>query len=146
MDKLKAALAEMAAEQPEAEPKATTQAPAPVSELTVTIADGACSIEEPVILKAGDVQLTVIVKDENREGYAVVFLTLDEGKDFMDLMAASTGYPPTWAHPLHYEEIGPASFKTYTITTDEGRPLYGICFSKPPDHPIGNLGPIEVRQ
>ncbi len=150
LDKLKAALAEMAAEQPVAEPEAgpeaTTQAPAPVSEMTVTIADGTCSIAEPVVLKAGFVQLTVNVKDQNREGYAVVFLTLDEGKDFMDLMAASTGKPPAWSHALHYEEVGPASSRTYTLTASEGRPLYGICFSKPPDHPIGNLGPLEVSQ
>lgn len=146
--KLKAALAAMAAEQPPAEPEATLEATAPasapVSALTVTIADGVCSTEQPIVLKAGDVQLTVDVRDQNRDGYAVVFLTLDEGHDFMDLMAASTGYPPPWAHALHYKEIEPATSKTYEVTVSEG-PLYGICFSKPPDHPIGNLGPFEVR-
>ncbi|OIO92747.1 MAG: hypothetical protein AUK03_09335 [Anaerolineae bacterium CG2_30_64_16] len=114
--------------------------------MTVTITDGTCSIEEPVALKAGDVQVTVNVKDENREGYAVVFLTLDEGKDFMDLMASTaTASPPEWSDLRHYEEVGPGAASTYTIQTNAG-PLYGICFSKPPDHPIGNLGPIEVSQ
>lgn len=141
--KLKAALVEMPAE-PEAAPEAAAPVPAPVSELTVTIADGTCRIAEPVVVQAGEVQLTVDVHDENREGYAVVFLTLDEGKDFMDLMAASTGYPPAWAYALHYEEVDPASSKTYTIRASAGRPLYGICFSKPPDHPIGNIGPLAV--
>ena len=163
--KLKAALAELPAEpaaepatepaaepeaepaaEPAAEPEATAPAPAPVSELTVTIADGACSIEQPVALKAGGVQLTVDVQDENRDGYAVVFLTLNEGKDFTDLMAASTGSPPSWAFVQHYEEVDPASAKTYTIRASAGRPLYGICFSRPPDQPIGNLGPIAVSE
>ncbi len=143
--KLKAALTELPAE-PAAEPEATAPAPAPVSELTVTIADGTCSMAEPVVLRDGEVQLTVDVQDDNRKGYAVVFLTLNEGKDFTDLMAASTGSPPSWAFVQHYEEVDPASAKTYTIRASAGRPLYGICFSRPPDQPIGNLGPIAVSE
>ena len=145
LGKLKAALAEAMPAEQEAEPASNALAKTQVSDLTVTIAGGTCSIEKPVILKAGDVQLTVDVKDENRQGYAVVFLTLDPGKDFTDLMAASTGSPPSWSHALHYEEVGPATSRTYKITLNEG-PLYGICFSKPPDHAIGNLGPFEVSQ
>lgn len=145
LGKLKAALAELPTG-PTAEPEAAAPVPTPVSALTVTIANGACSMDEPVVLKDGDVQLTVEVRDENRKGYAVVFLTLAEGKDFMDLMAVSTGSPPSWAFAQHYEEVGPASVKTYTIRATAGRPLYGICFSKPPDQPIGNLGPIAVSQ
>ncbi len=97
-----------------------------------------------VALKAGKVRLTVDAQDQNRLAYAVVFLTLNPGKDFMDLMAASTGAPPSWSHALHYEEVAAGTSRTYVINADTG-PLYGICFSKPPDHPIGNLGPLEVR-
>lgn len=141
--KLKAALAEMPVE-PEVEPDAAAPAPAPVAALTVTIADGTCRLEEPVALEAGDVQVTVNVQDENRGAYAVVFLSLDPEKDFADLMASTAATsPPEWAHLRHYEEVGPGASSTYTIQVDAG-PLYGICFSKPPDHPIGNLGPIEV--
>lgn len=125
------------------EPEAAAPVLEAVSELTVTFADGTCSIPEPVALKAGDVQVTVNVQDENKQAYAVTFLTLDEGKTFMDLMASTTGLPPAWSNLLHYEEIGPASTKTYTVSVDEG-PLYAICWARPPDHPIGNLGPFEV--
>lgn len=144
LGRLKAALAEAMPAEAEAETEAVAPTTTPVSELIVTIAGGTCSIEEPVILKAGKVQLTVDVKDQNRQSYAVVFLTLDPGKDFMDIMAATTGYPPSWSSVLHYEAVGPATSRTYEITVSKG-PLYGICMSKPPDHPIGNLGPFEVR-
>lgn len=143
LDKLMVALAEMPAEPP-TEPAAAAPLPAPASALTVTIAGGTCSIKEPVSLKVGDVQVTVDVKDENREAYAVVFLTMDEGKSFMDLMASTAGVaPPEWSYLQHYEDVGPGTSSTYTIQVAAG-PLYGVCFSKPPDHPIGNLGPFEV--
>lgn len=143
--KLKVAFAAAAPAGAEAAPETGARAGAPVSELSVTIAGGTCSIAAPVVLKAGKVRLTVDVQDQNRHGYAVVFLALDPGKDFMDLMAASTGAPPPWAHALYYEEVAAGTSKTYLFDADTG-PLYGICFSKPPDHPIGNLGPLEVRR
>ncbi len=145
LEKLKVALAEMPAE-PEAEPEAAAPAPAPVSELTVTIADGTCSYDGPLALQAGNIEVTVDVKDENRQAYAALFLTVDPGKDFPDLMASTAAAsPPQWAYARHYEEVGPGTSKTYTIRVYEG-PLYGICFSKPPDQPIGNLGPFEVSE
>ncbi len=142
--RLKAALAEVMPELMQTETEAVGPDVTPVSELTVTIADGTCSIDEPVVLKAGQIQLTVDVKDENRQAYAAIFFTLDPGKDFVDLMASTTAVaPPRWAYMRHYEDVGPGTSKTYTIRVYEG-PLYGVCFSQPPVHPIGNLGPFVV--
>ncbi len=82
--------------------------------------------------------------DQSKVAYAVTFLTLDSGKDFMDLMTSTMGDPPTWSNLLTYNEVGPGQSETYAITVLEG-PLYGICWSRPPDLPIGNIGPFEVQ-
>jgi hypothetical protein len=140
LGRLKTALAAQAPSAPQPAPAA--QAPG-AAELKVVIAEGTCRTEGGGPLQAGPVELTMDVRDGNRSAYAVVFLTLQPGKDLADLMAASTGVPPAWAHPLHYEEVGPASTKRYQIRVTAG-PLYGVCFSKPPDQAIGNLGPIAV--
>jgi hypothetical protein len=71
-------------------------------------------------------------------------LTLVPGKDFMDLMAATMGPGhPLWSRLLHYQEVGPGESQTYTITVTEG-PVYAVCWSKPPEVPIGNVGPFTV--
>jgi hypothetical protein len=140
--RLKTALAEAAP----AEPKATALAPTPAAELAVTISGGTCSYNGPLALRAGEVRVAVDVRDEGKAAYAITFLTLEPGKDFMDLMATTAGAgPPTWAKLLHYEEVGPGESKTYAIAVTEG-PVYAVCWSKPPDLPIGNLGPFEVSQ
>ncbi len=145
LERLKAALAEMMAAEGETAPpdEAAASAGDPVSSLTVTFADGLCTVAGPMAVRAGALQVTVEVKDDAREAHAVIFATLAEGKDFADLMASTTGLPPDWAAIGHYEEVGPASTATYTIQVDEG-PLYGICWARPPDHPIGNFGPLAV--
>lgn len=70
-------------------------------------------------------------------------MTVDSGKDFMDLMASTTGSPPSWLQLLHYEEVAPGEKSDYRVSVTEG-PVYAICWSRPPDHPIGNLGPFAV--
>lgn len=145
--RLKTALDEvMPAElETEGEAEALERAADPVSELHVTISDGTCSYAGPLNLQAGLVQVMLEVQDQDREAYILTLLTLDPGKDFADLMAATVGNPPAWSRLLPYRELGPGESQTYGVYVTEG-PVYAICWSKPPDHPIGNIGPFEVRQ
>jgi hypothetical protein len=142
--RLKTALVEAMVTEPGAEPEATAPAETPVSEVTVIISGGVCSYDGPLMLQPGEVQVTVDVEDQDRTGYAVTFLTLVPGKDFMDLMAATMGPGhPLWSRLLHYQEVGPGESQTYNITVTEG-PVYAVCWSKPPEVPIGNVGPFTV--
>jgi len=142
--RLKTAMAEAMAAEPAAEPEATAPAETPASELSVIFSGGTCSYDGPLALQAGEVRVTVDVRDRDRQAYAVTFLTLVPGKDFMDLMAATMGPgQPLWARLLHYQEVGPGESQTYNITVTEG-PVYAVCWSKPPDVPIGNIGPFIV--
>jgi hypothetical protein len=84
------------------------------------------------------------VQDQNKEMYALLFVTLDAEKDHLDLMARTAGPgEPGWAEELLWEELGPGESATYTLTIAEG-PVYGVCWSKPPDVAIGALGPFTV--
>jgi hypothetical protein len=142
--RLKTALAEAMAAEPQVEPEAAAPAETPASELTVILSGGTCSYDGPLALQTGEVQVTVDVRDRDRQAYAVTFLTLEPGKDFTDLMAATMGPgQPLWARLLHYQEVGPGESQTYNITVAEG-PVYAVCWSKPPDVPIGNIGPFTV--
>jgi hypothetical protein len=70
---------------------------------------------------------------------------LDADKDILDLMASTVQMPPSWADILLMEEQKLGTNNTYTFTVEKGT-VYLICWSKPPDLPIGNTGPIEVSQ
>lgn len=145
--RLKAALAELApAEEGDSAESMPTEggATAPVSAVAVTIADGMCRLDQPVVLRQGPVTVTLNVRDSNRRAYTVVFLTLDDGYDAADLMASTAGNaPPSWAHARHWEEVPHSRSRSWTIEADGG-PLFGVCLSKPPDHPIGLVGPLTV--
>jgi hypothetical protein len=117
----------------------------PVSEMTVTIAGGTCTIDHPAPLQAGETKVNLNIKDQNKDLYALTLFTLKEGKDFLDLMASTVGIPPSWADILLMEELEPGKSETYTFTVEKG-PIYMICWSSPPDLPIGNAGPIEVKE
>lgn len=116
----------------------------PVSEMTVTIAGGTCVIDNPAPLQAGEIKVTLNIKDQNKDLYALTMFNLDADKVFLDLMAATVGMPPSWADILLEQEQKPGTNNTYTFTVEKG-PVYMICWSKPPDLPIGNAGPIEVQ-
>jgi ketosteroid isomerase-like protein len=115
----------------------------PGSELTVTSSGGTCTTDAPLALKAGDVKVTWNVKDQDKSKYALTLFTLDPNKDLLDLMVATYGLPPSWGDMVLYEELGPGESKTYPLSLEKG-PLYLICWSKPPDLPIGNSGLIPV--
>jgi hypothetical protein len=125
------------------EPNATLSSIPPVSEMVVTIAGGTCSTDDPIVLQAGEVTVTLNVEDLDNEMYALTMFNLDSDKDILDLMVSTVGVPPSWADFLLYEELGPGQSETYTFTLELG-PVYLICWSKPPDLPIGNAMPIPV--
>jgi hypothetical protein len=117
----------------------------PVSEMTVTIAGGTCTIDNPAPLQAGEIEITLNIKDQNKDLYALTMFNLDADKDLLDLMASTVGMPPSWGDILLMEEQKPGTSNTYTFTIEKGL-VYMICWSKPPDLPIGNAEPIEVKQ
>ena len=140
--RLKPALAEVMPPEPPAAPSSEN----PVAELMVTISEGTCTYDGPMILQAGEIQVTLDVQDQDKELYALTFFNLDPDKDFTDLMASTAGFgPPSWSDMLLLEELGPGKSETYSFTVEEG-PVYLICWSKPPDLPIGAVGPFEVKQ
>jgi ketosteroid isomerase-like protein len=116
----------------------------PVSEMTVTIAGGTCAIDHPAPLQAGEIKVNLNIKDQNKDLYALTVFTLSGDKDILDLMASTVGMPPTWANMLLLEELEPGESAIYAFTVENG-PVYMICWAKPPDLPIGNAGPIEVK-
>ena len=125
------------------EPTATPLSDPPVSEMTVTIAEGSCTTDNAVALKAGEVTVNVKVQDQDKAGYGVGLFNLDPGKDLLDLMVALYGMPPAWSDFLLEVYPSPGQSETYTFTLEKG-PVYMICLSKPPDIIIGNAGPIPV--
>lgn len=125
------------------EPTATPSSDPPVSEITVTIAGGTCTTDSPPALQAGEVRVNLRVKDKDNSLYALTLFTLDPGKDILDLMVSTAGLPPSWGEMLLLEELRPGQSETYTFALEQG-PVYLICWSQPPDLPIGNAGPITV--
>jgi hypothetical protein len=51
--------------------------------------------------------------------------------------------PPSWSKNVFFEELFPGESQSKKFTAKEGN-LYLVCFSKPPDLPIGNAGPFVV--
>ena len=125
------------------EPAPSTEKP--VSEMTVTIAAGTCTIDNPVPLQAGEIKVTLNIEEQNKELYALTFFNLNDDKNMLDLMASTSGMPPSWADTLLMEELEPGESATYTFTAEKN-PVYMICWSQPPALPIGNAGPIEVKE
>jgi hypothetical protein len=125
------------------EPTATPSSDPPVSEMNVTISGGRCNTDSSIALQAGEVTVTLNVEDQDRSMYALTLFNLDEGKDFLDLMAETVTFQPSWAHDVLYQALGPGKSGTYTFTLEKGT-VYLVCWSKPPDIPIGNAGPFTV--
>jgi len=138
--RLKPALAEVMPPEPPAAPPSEN----PVSELTVTISEGACIYDGPMTLQAGEIKVTMDVKDQDKTLYALTFFTLDPDKDVLDLMASTPGAdPPPWSDMISIHTLGAGKSATFNFTVEEG-PVYGVCWSQPPDLPIGALGPFTV--
>lgn len=117
----------------------------PVSEVTITIENGTCAYDGPMVLQAGDVTVTAEAKDETSEKYAVSFFTLEPEHDFVDLMASTYNAEPSgWSDMVFFKEIQPGETINQSFTAQEGQ-LYMICWADPPEWPIGQAGPFEVR-
>lgn len=116
----------------------------PVSEMVVTIVDGTCLLDQSTPLQAGEINITWKIADVNKDQYALTLFTLNEDKDLLDLMSTTAGVPPSWADMLFIEELNPGESQMYTFNVEKG-PIYMICWSNPPDLPIGNAGPIEIK-
>lgn len=117
----------------------------PVSEMTVNLSGGTCTIENLAPLKMGEIKVNFNITDQNKDQYAISIFSLDEEKNILDLMASTVGDPPLWAKILLMKEQEPKTDQSYTFTVEKG-PIYVVCWSKPPALPIGNAGPIEVIQ
>ena len=137
--KLKPALA--AAMPPE--PESASSSETPVSEVEITIIGGTCVYDGPLTLQKGPLKVIVDVQDQDKDKYAVAFLTLDPDKDPADLMAATIGADPSWVDIVSLREINPGENMEYDLEMDEG-PVYVVCFSKPPDLTIGSVGPFNI--
>jgi hypothetical protein len=139
--KFKPALAAVMPPEPTAAPSTDT----PVSEINVIISEDTCSYEGSMILQAGAIKVNVDGTGEDKKAYGLTFFTLDAGKDIVDLMAGTPlPSPPSWSKMLTLWEVGPGTSETNTLTVAEG-PLYLVCWSKPPDLAVGNVGPFEVK-
>jgi hypothetical protein len=127
------------------EPPAAPSSENPVSELTVTISEGTCTYDGPMTLQAGEIQVTMDVKDQDKTLAALTFFNLDPDKDFADLMASTPrSDPPAWADMIAIHTLGAGESATYSFTVEQG-PVYLVCWSQPPDLPVGAVGPFEVR-
>jgi hypothetical protein len=89
------------------------------------------------------VRVTLNVEDQDKSMYALTLFNLDPGKDILDLMISTAGVPPYWADMLLIGELGPGKSETFMFTLEKG-PVYLICWSMPPDLPIGTAGPFQV--
>ena len=123
-----------------------TSGETPVSEITITIANGTCAYDGPLTLQAGALPVHVVVADQDWEKYAVSLFTLDEGKDLIDLMASTYNLgPPSWSEMVFMKELGPNESQTYPgLSVEEGL-LYMVCWAGSPDTAIGNAGPFVVK-
>lgn len=132
---------------PEAVPETAsgTATVAPLTSLTITIADGACNYDGPMVLQAGNLDVTLNVEDQDQSLYALTLFTLDPGKDMLDLMVATVqDGPPSWANTIYLREVGPGKSETRSLRLSEG-PVYAVCWSQPPALAIGGVGPFEVQ-
>ena len=127
------------------EPTAALSTDTLVSEINIIIADDTCSYDGTLVLKAGPVTVNVDTTSEDEKTFGLTFFTLDPGKDLVDLMAGTLQpAPPSWSKMLTLWEVGSGANKTFTFGAEEG-PLYLVCWSKPPDLAVGNVGPFEVK-
>ena len=116
--------------------------------ITVTIEDGKCALEGGNRIKAGNVTVTLIVNDRERQYYGISLLVLPQGKGYKDLADAAANlmvdFPPAWSK-WQGDIIGvkPGSQTEKTLDISPGH-LYVVCVSGPPLAAIGVLGPVKV--
>ena len=127
----------------------TTAACTPAAkEITVTIEDGKCTLDGGDRISAGDVSVTLIVKDQDQQYYGISLLAVPSDKGYDDLAEAAADleddFPPAWSQ-WQGDILGVVS-DTQTEKTIEiwAGPLYVVCVTNPPLTTIGVLGPVKV--
>lgn len=139
--RLMPALAKVMPSQPASPPSTDV----PVSDIAISFDSGTCSYSGPLVLKAGEINVNITAADTPQKEYGLSFLSLDPDKTMLDLMAATPlPEPPSWSKMLSLWEFASGDSKTVTFSAQTG-PLYLVCWSKPPDLAIGNVGPFEVK-
>jgi ketosteroid isomerase-like protein len=114
----------------------------PGSEFNITFSDFTCTYDGPAVWKSGVLDINGEVKDD--QVYALIFVHVDEGKDFFDLAVASGGHVPYWARFTAFD-FGPGEMKTVQHTVG-GTRMYLMCLEeKMTSTPIGLFGPFEVK-
>ena len=117
------------------------------TDFTITFDPGEkCSMKGVSSHGKGLINYDLIVNDQSHQTYALVILTLDEGKTLDDLKAyTSTTAAPSWTNPVQYDYETPGSYSHHKINVSEG-PLYFVCFYGDKQIPviIGHFGPLEI--
>ncbi len=114
------------------------------SSITVTFEGNQCIYTGPAAVPVGELSLTMIVKDQGHESFAVYVLTLDPDKTPDDLKAWPSTDKPGWAQIVTWLEGGASGNRSIFNANAEKGPIYLACFSKPPEAKVGVLGPIRV--
>jgi hypothetical protein len=134
---------------PATEPPAPTEIPPSPTEavtgITVTFEGDQCVYHGPERVPAGQIPLTLDVRDQSaREAYAVAAYTLEEGKTIEDLRAwTSANSSPLWGHFHGRVDATAGMAQETTIILYEG-PFFLSCVTNPPDQVTDVLGPIEM--
>ena len=120
----------------------------PTADFTVTVDPGEkCTMKGVSSHIKGMIEYNFIINDQAHETYALIMLTLDEGKTLADLEAyANVTSPPPWSTPVQYDFETPGSYSHHTANISEG-PLYFVCFYVD-NIPviIGTFGPLEITE
>lgn len=113
--------------------------------ITVTFQGEKCHYDGPERVPAGRLRLTLDVRDQAAyDGYAVVAVTLKEGKTREDLVSWTSAYPPPWTHGHGAVLVPRGELGWQEVWLDRG-PLYMVCFTGDPGRKTDLLGPIEVE-
>jgi hypothetical protein len=113
--------------------------------ITVTFQGAKCHYDGPERVPAGRFRLTLDVRDQAAyDGYAVVAVTLKEGKTREDLVSWTSAYPPPWTHG-HGAVLVPRGELGWQEVWLDRAPLFLVCFTGDPGRKTDLLGPIEVE-
>lgn len=114
-------------------------------EITVTFRGEECHYDGPDRVPAGRFRLTLDVRDQAaHDGYAVVAVTLEEGKTRDDLLTWPSADPPPWTHG-HGAVLVPRGELGWQEVLLYRAPLFLVCLTGDPARKTDLLGPIEVE-
>ena len=120
--------------------------PPPPTGITVTFDGDRCVYHGPERVPAGQIPLTLDVRDQSApSAYAVSAYTLEEGKTIEDLRAwTSADSSPLWGNFHGRVDATGGTAQETTIILFEG-PFFLSCVTNPPNEVTDVLGPIEIE-